>query len=119
MKSKILLEDIKIYAYHGVLEEENIIGTYYLINVEIIADLWKATSTDDLQDTINYAEINRIIHEEMSVKSKLLEYVAGRIIIKIKEEFSEINAIKIKITKTNPPMQGEMKGVSLVFEKQW
>ena len=119
MTSKILLENLKIYAYHGVLPEENIIGTYYILNVEIHADLWKTTETDDLNDTISYAEINDLIHAEMKIPSKLLEHVAGRIINKIQENFPKISFIKIKITKTNPPMKGEMDGASVEFEKEF
>lgn len=119
MTSKILLEDIKIYAYHGVLPEENSIGTYYLLNCELHTDLWKASETDDLNDTISYADINAIIHEEMAVPSKLLEHVAGRIIAKIHQNFPQITFIKLKITKTSPPMQGEMKGASVEFEKNF
>ena len=117
MTSKILLENLKIYAFHGVLPEEKIIGTYYILNVEIHTNLWKASETDDLQDTINYAEINDIIHEEMKIPSKLLEHVAGRIINKISEKFPQIEFIKVKITKTNPPMKGEMDGVSVEMQK--
>lgn len=119
MKSKILLENIKIYAYHGVLPEENIIGTYYILNIEIHTDLWKASETDDLNDTISYADINEIIHNEMKIQSKLLEHVAGRIISKIHENFSQISYIKLKITKTSPPMKGEMDGASIELEKSF
>ena len=119
MKSKILLEDIKIYAYHGVLPEENIIGTHYLLNVELHTDLWKAVETDALEDTISYAQINEIIHDEMKIKSKLLEHVCGRIIKKIHQKFPQISFIKIKLTKTNPPMKGECKGASVEFEKSF
>lgn len=119
MTSRIIFEDLKIYAFHGVLPEETIIGTYYLINLEIHADLWKATQTDDLQDTVNYAEINSIIHNEMKTPSKLIEHVAGRIIKAVKEKFAQVNYIYVKITKTNPPMEGEMKGVSAVFEQHF
>lgn len=119
MTSKIFLENLKIYAYHGVLPEENIIGTYYILNVELHADLWKASETDDLNDTISYAEINDLIHAEMKIKSKLLEHVAGRIINKIEEKFPDITFIKIKITKTSPPMKGEMDGASVEFEKEF
>jgi dihydroneopterin aldolase len=118
MSSKIYLENLKIYAYHGVLPEETIIGTYYILNVEVHADLWKAVGTDDLNDTINYAEINEIIHEEMKIPSKLMEHVAGRIIKSIQIKFPQISFIKIKITKTNPPMPGEMDGVSVEIEFQ-
>lgn len=119
MTSKIILEDIKIYAYHGVLPEENIIGTYYLVNCELHTDLWKAAETDDLNDTVSYADINEIIHEEMEVSSKLLEHVAGRILSKIHEKFPQIRYIRLKITKSSPPMRGEMKGAAVEFEKQF
>lgn len=116
--SKIIIEDLKIFAKHGVLPEENIIGTYYLINAEIEANLWKASETDDLLDTINYAEINEIIHQEMAKPSKLLENVIGRIFAQWEEKFPEIISMKIKLTKTNPPMRGEMKGVSVEMQKR-
>lgn len=119
MTSKILIEDLKIYAFHGVLPEENLVGNYFIINLELNVDLWKASESDDLNDTVNYAEINEIIHQEMKIPSKLLEHVAGRIINKIHEKFPQIESIKIKITKTKPPMQGEMKGVSVEFEKEF
>jgi len=118
MKSKIILEDIKIYAYHGVLSEEATIGNHYIVNLEVHSDLEKASQSDDLKDTINYAEINEIIHQEMDIRSQLLEHVIGRIINKIESQFPQITYIKIKLTKTIPPMRGEMKGVSLEFEKE-
>jgi dihydroneopterin aldolase len=117
--SKIFLDEVKIYAYHGVLPEENIIGTYYILNVELHTDLWKAADSDDLNDTISYADINDLIHEEMKIKSKLLEHVAGRIISKVHEKFPQIDYIKLKITKTAPPMKGEMKGASIELEKSF
>lgn len=116
MTSKIIIEDLKIYAYHGALPDETLIGTYYLLNVEVQADLWNAVVSDALQDTINYAEINELIHEEMKVPSKLMEHVAGRILKKIKDTFPQITSVKIRITKTSPPMTGEMKGVSVEIE---
>ena len=119
MTSKIFLENVKIYAYHGVLPEEKIIGTYYILNVEVHADLWKAVGTDDLNDTINYAEINDIIHDQMKIPSKLMEHVAGRILKQINFKFPRITFVKIKITKTNPPMPGEMEGVSVEIENQF
>lgn len=117
--SKIFLEEVKIYAYHGVLPEENIIGTYYILNAEIHMDLWDAAASDDLNDTISYADINEIIHNEMKIPSKLLEHVAGRIINKINEKFNQISYIKLRITKTSPPMKGEMKGASIELEKSF
>jgi len=117
--SKIYLEEVRIYAYHGVLPEENIIGTYYILNIELHTDLWKAAESDDLQDTISYADINDILHSEMKIQSRLLEHAAGRIISKIHDSFPQVDYIKLKITKTAPPMQGEMKGASIELEKSF
>ena len=116
MTTKIFLEKIKIYAHHGVLYEEQKIGTYYLIDVEIHTDFSKAMLSDDINDTISYADINDIIHQEMAIPSLLLERVAGRIIHHIQQNFSNISYIKLKITKTNPPMKGEMKGAGIEVE---
>lgn len=118
MNSKIILEDLKIYVYHGVLPEENIIGTYYLVNAELEVDLWKAAESDELADSVSYTDINDLIHEEMKIKSKLLEHVAGRIISRVEREFSAVKSVKLKITKTSPPMKGECKGASVYFEKK-
>ncbi|WP_018675429.1 dihydroneopterin aldolase [Riemerella columbina] len=114
-KSQIILEDIKIYAHHGVLPEENRIGTYYLITLKCDVDLWKAAETDDLEDTISYADINEIIHTEMAIPSKLLEHVAGRILKSVAKTYPQISYLEIKLTKTAPPMKGEMKGASVVL----
>lgn len=119
MTSKIILENLKIYAFHGVLPEEKIIGTTYILKVEVHADLWKATETDDLQDTINYAAVNDILHAEMGIPSQLLEHVIGRIFKKLQVSFPQITFIKIKLTKTNPPMRGEMDGVSVEMAKEF
>jgi len=116
--SKIFLENIKIYAYHGVMPEERIVGTYYLVNAEIHANLWNAAQSDNLKDTVNYAHISKIIHEEMKISSQLLEHISGRIINRISSEFAQIDFIRIKIIKLQPPMYGEYQGVSVELEKR-
>ncbi len=118
MNSKIIIEDLRIYAYHGVLPEEKIIGTWYLVNLEIFIDLWNAVESDALSSTLNYAEVNDIIHREMAIPSKLMEHVGGRILNTVYQNYPGITFLKIKITKTNPPMKGEMKGVSIELEKK-
>lgn len=119
MQSKIILKDIKIYAYHGVLPEERILGTHYLVNVEVQADLSKAAVSDDLADTINYAQINDVIHREMQIPSQLLEHVMGRILTALSQNFPMITHAKVELTKLQPPMQGEMKGVSVVMAQDF
>lgn len=117
MTSRIVLENVKIYAYHGVLPEENLIGTYYIVNLSLDVPLWKAGETDDLNDTVNYAAVNEVVHQQMRVQSKLLEHVAKRIINAIEKQFPTVEHITIKITKTSPPMEGELDGVSVELSK--
>ncbi len=119
MISKILLEGVKIYAFHGAIPEENVVGTYFITDLEVHADIWKSTETDELGDTISYADLNEIIHDEMEVPSKLIEHVAGRILNSIHQKFPEIFFAKIKISKTSPPMKGELKCAAVEFEKSY
>lgn len=116
MKTKIIISDIRIYAYHGVLPAENLVGTYYRVSIEAEVDFQKATETDDLNDTISYADINDIVHTEMAISSQLIEHVAGRIYNAIKQKFPAITALKVSVTKENPPMKGECAGATVVVE---
>ena len=73
--SYILLKDICCFAYHGVAPQENIIGNEYIINLKLKVDISQAIQTDDVVDTVNYAEIHEAVKAEMSIPSKLLEHV--------------------------------------------
>jgi dihydroneopterin aldolase len=118
MKSRMFLENVKIFAYHGVLPKEKFIGNDFIVNAEIHADLEKASETDNLKDTVNYSDINEIIHNEMKIPSDLLEHVAGRIIKKTSEKFPQVTFIRVKITKTDPPVNGKMEGFTVEIEKE-
>ena len=101
---KIILQDIRIYAYHGVFPEEHTMGAYYKIGVEITTDYRKAMLHDALSGTINYGEIYKVIQEEMAIPSKLMEHVAYRMMKSMFEKFAEIESIQLSILKENPPI---------------
>lgn len=113
---KIILENIRIYAFHGCMEEEAKIGTDYLIDLEVETNLEKSIASDNLLDTVDYVLLNKIVKEEMKIRSKLIEHVAGRILDRIKKQIPEITKIKIKIAKTNPPIGGDVEKVCVVIE---
>jgi dihydroneopterin aldolase len=115
--SKILIENIKIYAFHGCLKEENIIGSDYLIDLEVDLDYSEASKTDNLVHTVSYADINIVIHDEMAKISCLLEHVAQRIVDRVLKDFSLIDKVKIKLSKVNPPMGGDVEKVSVIMEQ--
>ena len=58
------------------------IGSDYRVDLEIKTDLRKSAQTDDLADTVDYVHLNKIVVEEMAIRSKLLEHVAQRIIVR-------------------------------------
>ena len=86
----IQVNNIKIYAYHGCLDEEAKIGSEYRVDIEIKADLQKSSTTDDLIDTVDYVHLNYIVKEEMATRSKLLEHVAQTNFGRILENFIEL-----------------------------
>lgn len=114
--STICLNNIEVYAYHGVFEVEQKVGQWYTVNLEIDVDFSEAAINDDLKGTIDYSMLNEIIRKEMAVKSKLIEHVANRIANGVLETFPNIEGGTLSIAKRNPPVQGEMESVEVVIE---
>jgi dihydroneopterin aldolase len=104
---------MKFYAFHGIMKQEQIVGNTFIVDLKLYVDLFKASETDNLSDTIDYAEIYNIVKAEMAIPSKLLEHVAGRILRKIKKEFPNIETIEICLTKERPPVEGEIESAAI------
>lgn len=113
MSSKIYLRNMLFHAFHGVLPQEGIVGNDYLVNLVLDYDFSSAMKTDDLQGTLNYAEVYQKVREEMAVPSKLLEHVAGRIAHRLFSDFPEIQKLQLSITKVNPPMGADSDGAGV------
>lgn len=113
MSSKIYLRNVRFHAFHGVLQQEGIVGNDYLVNLVLDYDFSSALKTDDLQGTLNYAEVYQKVREEMAVPSKLLEHVAGRIAHRLFSDFPEIQKLQLSITKVNPPMGTDSDGAGV------
>ena len=113
MKSFIYIDDIRLHACHGVLPQEQLTGNDYIINVRVGYDISRAMYTDDVADTLNYAEVYNIIKEEMNVPSKLIEHVAGRITGHPMASYADITSITLRITKLNPPMGADCNGAGV------
>lgn len=102
--TSILLPQMRFFAYHGVLSQEQKVGSYFDIRLEIETDFARATRTDELEGTISYADIHETVKREMNIPSRLLEHVAGRISSRLYQEYPAIKAIKLELYKQNPPM---------------
>lgn len=113
MSSKIYLRNVRFHAFHGVLPQEGIVGNDYLVNLVLDYDFSSAMQTDELQGTLNYAEVYQKVREEMAVPSKLLEHVVGRIAYRLFSDFPEIQKLQLSITKVNPPMGADSDGAGV------
>ncbi len=114
----IRLKNIKIYAFHGCLVEEGKIGSDYLVNLSVKADLKKAADSDELADTVDYVMLQKIVGEEMAVRAKLLEHVAKRIIDCILLKVEMVNEVKVTVAKRNPPISGDVAEVSVTMQQK-
>ncbi|WP_218597812.1 dihydroneopterin aldolase [Polaribacter sp. NJDZ03] len=114
----IQVNNIKLYAFHGCLDEEGKIGSEYSVDVEIKANLKKSSKTDELADTVDYVHLNRIVKEEMAIRSKLLEEVAQRILDRTFKEIPMVKKAKVAVAKINPPIGGNVEEVVIILTKK-
>lgn len=114
----IKVENIRVYAHHGCLKEETVIGSNYRVDVAVSANLDKSSKTDDLKDTVDYVTLNSIVVDEMGVPCKLLETVAQRIIARFLNECAEVDWASVSVSKLNPPIGGDVEKVTVMLEEK-
>jgi 7,8-dihydroneopterin aldolase/epimerase/oxygenase len=113
MISKIRLNSVHAYGYHGCWQEEEIVGGEYIIDVAIDFDFKNAAVNDDLSQTIDYVLVKEIIYHEMAIRSKLIETVAHRIRNSILSQCQLNEGVWVRIAKVNAPMGGHVGNVSV------
>lgn len=117
MMGIIELEGMHFYAYHGHYEEERIAGTRFSVDVWLETDCATAAVSDDLDDAVNYQAVYDCVKEEMQRSSHLLEHVARRILDALFMKFSPIQKAKVRVSKLNPSMGGEIDKVSVTLSR--
>jgi len=115
---KVKINNIRVYAHHGCLSEEGIVGSEYTVDVTLSADLSRASVSDELSDTVDYVHIHQVVKEEMKIASKLLEHVAKRIIDRILIEIEMVDTVKVFVSKINPPIGGDVEKVTVVLSSK-
>lgn len=113
----IKLQNIRTFSFHGCLMEESKIGSDYSIDLEIKTDMRKSALSDELHDTVDYVHLNKVVVEEMAIRSKLLEHVAHRIIKRIFDEIPAVSRVMVSVSKLNPPIGGDVEAVTVVMEE--
>lgn len=118
-ESYICLHEVRFYAFHGVMPQERSVGGEFLVSVKVGCPLEEAMSSDDVADTLNYAELYELVKKEMMLPSSLLEHVMGRIVEAIEKAFPKVTSVEVKIKKVNPPMGSDSNGAEVMgrFER--
>ena len=109
----VFLKDVRFHAFHGVMPQERKVGADFLVNLRIGYPIERAMETDEVGDTLNYAEVYALVAEEMKLPSKLLEHVAGRIVRSICLHFPLATSIDLTLMKQNPPMGADAEGAGV------
>jgi len=106
----VVLEGMRFHAFHGVHPEEQVLGTAYVVNVEVETGIQLAAETDSIeQATVNYETVFQICAIEMAQPRKLIETVVTAIIKRMKRQFPQMKGIKVQVRKENPPISIKMQ----------
>ena len=118
MRTTVKVENLKIYAYHGCMKEEKVIGSDYIVNITAVCFVNKEVFQDVIKGTVDYVDLARIAKEEMSIRAKLLEVVVKRIIDRSFEEIKVLNKISVTVSKINPPINADVEAVSVTMAEE-
>ncbi len=113
----IEIEDMQFHAYHGCYAEEQVVGNPCTVHLAMRVDTSAAEESDSITDTLNYQLAYELVAEEMMQTSHILEHVAKRILKRLFREFALLEWARVKVVKHNPPMGGQIEGVSVSLER--
>ncbi len=111
----ITVEGIRVFAYHGHLPEEAVLGGHFIVNVWVEADTSEVEKTDRLNDTVDYVRIIEIVKEQMAIRAKMIEVPAKRIVYAILP-LNKVQKVKVQVEKIQPPIDATFDKISVTTE---
>lgn len=111
----ITIEGIRVFAYHGHLPEEAILGGLFIVNVWVNADTYEVETSDDLNDTVDYVKIIKIVQEQMAIRADMIEVPAKRIVDAILS-LHKVKKVKVEVEKIQPPIDATFDKISVTTE---
>ena len=115
---KILIRNLKIFAYHGVNPEEKVQGQNFILDIDAFVDISVPCKTDNVDDTVSYAEIiEETIRIFTSRKYDLVERAAERVSEGLFERFEKIQALRILLKKPDAPIDADFEYVGVEIER--
>ena len=117
---KIIIEDLQIYAHHGVYPKENEIGQNFYINAELETDTRRAGVMDDLNLSTNYGDVCRFLHSFLTEHTyKLIETAAERAAEALLLTFTHIKRVTLEVRKPEAPIPFPFQSVSVRITRGW
>ncbi|RKD22773.1 dihydroneopterin aldolase [Ammoniphilus oxalaticus] len=114
----IYFNEMKFYGYHGVFPEENTLGQRYVVDMRLYLDLKAAGQSDQLGDTIDYAEVYAICQTVMEKETyQLVEKVAEQIAQRSLAKFTLLDEVVVRVTKPDPPIAGHYQSVAVEIRR--
>ena len=118
MADLIRISGIKAFGYHGVFETERASGQDFYVDIELEVDLTRASVSDDVKDTINYAEVTDIVVKEITTNPvSLIEKLAGRIAERIKVTFAQAARVTVTVHKPQAPVSAQVQDISVTISR--
>lgn len=111
----ISVEGIRVFAYHGHLPEEAVLGGQFIVNVWVTADTDEVEKTDNLNDTVDYVKIIDIVKEQMAIRADMIEVPARRIVDSILP-LHKVQKVKVELEKIQPPIDVIFDKISVTAE---
>lgn len=116
----IRITNLKIYAYHGVFEEEKREGQDFYISVTLFLDLHTPGKSDKLEDSLNYGEVSHFINRIFTEKSyDLIEAACENLCQRLLLEYKELQAVEVELQKPHAPIGLPFENVSVTMYRQW
>ncbi|MGC6423068.1 MAG: dihydroneopterin aldolase [Flavobacteriaceae bacterium] len=115
---RVYVTDIRTYAFHGCMDEEEAIGSHYRIDLWVETDMQKSAISDNLLDTVDYVSLSGIVLDHMSKRAKLLEVVLYKIRDSIFIKHTGVVVLWLKIAKINPPINAQVESVAVSLREE-
>ena len=117
---QIIINNLNVFGYHGVYEQEKSNGQNFLVNIVADTSFEKAQKTDDLSNTIDYGTMCIFIKKFFEDKAyDLLEKAANELALEIIYTFTEINTLRLEILKPDASINAEFDSVGVRIKKSW
>lgn len=108
----IKVEGIRIFAYHGHLPEEALLGGHFIVGVWLQADTLEVEKTDCLADTVDYVQIIKIVKEQMAIRADMIEVPTRRIVDALLM-LNKVQKVTVEMEKVKPPINAIFDKISV------